>query len=272
MEDKKSRLLKLLDDATGVYDTGKMSVDESVLPSPDKYDDILKKAIADQKLTGIPVADARIADTAGLSRMAQPMEKDMLRKAKLDPEGSRMISKAEKEMLDKKSGIMDKLERKAAGSRMASQLELDKLGKSRMADSVEMGALRKIAGKFGKGLGRKAAGLAIGGPLMLASEMADASEIGISPRDEIIESTEYTPEQKKALLRGLDMKMKLRGESGDVSQDPTVLKAREIGNRLQDEAISNMTEDKATDNAMRRISPEDQAKILRDIREYNRRK
>lgn len=266
MEDKKSRLLKLLDDATGVYDTGKMSVDESVLPSPDKYDDILKKAIADQKLTGIPVADARIADTAGLSRMAQPMEKDMLRKAKLDPEGSRMISKAEKEMLDKKSGIMDKLERKAAGSRMASQLELDKLGKSRMADSVEMGALRKIAGKFGKGLGRKAAGLAIGGPLMLASEMADASEIGISPRDEIIESTEYTPEQKKALLRGLDMKMKLRDESGDVSEDPAVIRAKEIGRRLQEESNNQMNDEKATAKFMERVPIEERVKILQEMK------
>ena len=252
MEDKKSRLLKLLDDATGVYDTGKMSVDESVLPSPDKYDDILKKAIADQKLTGIPVADARIADTAGLSRMAQPMEKDMLRKAKLDPEGSRMISKAEKEMLDKKSGIMDKLKRKATGSRMA--------------DSVEMGALRKIAGKFGKGLGRKAAGLAIGGPLMLASEMADASEIGISPRDEIIESTEYTPEQKKALLRGLDMKMKLRDESGDVSEDPAVIRAKEIGRRLQEESNNQMNDEKATAKFMERVTIEERVKILQEMK------
>lgn len=190
----------------------------------------------------------------------------------LDNLKSSMTPDDELESIIKKSGSMEFPKEKDIGSRMASKLELDKIGRSRMADSVEMGALKRIAGKFGSGIGKKAAGLAIGGPLALASEMADASEIGISPRDQIIESTEYTPEQKKALLRGLDMKMKLRGESGDVSQDPTVLKAREIGNRLQDEAISNMTEDKATDNAMRRISPEDQAKILRDIREYNRRK
>ena len=131
---------------------------------------------------------------------------------------------------------------------------------------------RSILKKLGKGIGRKAAGLAIGGPLALASEMADASEIGRSPRDEIIESTEYTPEQKKALLRGFDMKQKLAEESGDVSQDPTVLKAKEIGDRLQEKAMEGMTEENATANAMERISPEDQAKILKDMRRHLRNK
>jgi hypothetical protein len=136
-----------------------------------------------------------------------------------------------------------------AGSRMASKFD-------------KMDILKKL----GKGLERKAAGLAIGGPLALASELADASEIGISPRDEIIESTEYTPEQKKALLRGLDMKMKLRDESGDVSQDPTILKAKEIGNRLQEEYNSQMDEDSATAKFMERVPIEERVRILQEMK------
>ena len=115
--------------------------------------------------------------------------------------------------------------------------------KSRMASKFELEALKKLAGKMGSGLGRKAAGLAIGGPLALASELADASEIGLSERDEIIESTKYSPEEKKALLRGLDMKKKLSEESGDVSRDPAVLKAREIGERLKNEYYESMPEE-----------------------------
>jgi hypothetical protein len=126
--------------------------------------------------------------------------------------------------------------------------------------------VEKVLKKLGSGAGRKAAGLAIGGPMMLASEMADASEIGVSPRDEIIESTEYSPEEKKALLRGLDMKRKLSMESGDVSQDPTVLRAKEIGRRLQEESMQDMDEDKATAKFMERVSPEDRVKILQDMR------
>lgn len=206
--DKKNKMLKLVEDATGVFDTAGLNVDESVLPEPDSYDDILKKAVAEERLTGIPVADARIADTAGRSRMAQQLELDQLRKAKIDPEGSRMITPREKSKLAARKNI-----------------------------------LQKMARKMGSGLGRKAAGLAIGGPLALASELADASEIGLSERDEIIESTKYSPEEKKALLRGLDMKKKLSEESGDVSRDPSVLKAREIGERLKNEYYESMPEE-----------------------------
>lgn len=130
---------------------------------------------------------------------------------------------------------------------------------------------QKILKKLGSGVGKKAAGLAIGGPLSLMSEMADAAEIGISPRDKIIESTR-SPEEKKALLRGIDMKRKLAGESGDVSQDPVVLKAKEIGDRLQQRSNAEMTEKKATDKFDRKVSKEEYGNILKQLRDANRRK
>lgn len=198
-------MLKLLEDATGSFDTAKMAVDESVLPSPDKYDDILKKYIAEGKLTGIPVSDARIADDAGLSRMAQPMEKDMLLKAKLNPKGSRMVTPAELEKLAARKSILQKMTRPLAS----------------------------------KGLSR-AAGLALGPLGLLASEAADASELGPAKgsRDEIIESARPA-EEKAALLRGLDTMEKTRRP--DYMEDVNVMR-RKVEDLIESQDTRSMEE------------------------------
>lgn len=141
---------------------------------------------------------------------------------------------------------------------------------------VKRSALKKMGSKAGSGLLRRAAGVAIGGPLMLASELADASEMGVSEDDKMLESTEYTPEQKEALKRGIAMKRKLLSESGDVSQDPAVLRAKEVGERLEAEHDAKLSpeqrKEEAMDTMMRKVSPEEQMKIIRQLRDANRRK
>ena len=107
----------------------------------------------------------------------------------------------EEEMLKRAKAVSGDVPK--AGSRMVSQLEKAGL-KSRMD------ALLKMGSKAGKGLGRKAAGLAIGGPMMLASEMADAAELGPEKgsRDRLIESP-IDSEIKQMLLRKQDVRDKV---------------------------------------------------------------
>lgn len=198
--------------------------------------------------SGVPAIDAQVADALEESRMALPAEREELLKAKRVEGGSKMISPEDKSKLLKRKEILNKMRRPA----------------SEVAEKAGKGIL--------KGIGRKAAGLAIGGPLALASEMADASEIGTSEDDKMLESTEYTPEQKEALKRGIDMKRKLLSESGDVSQDPVVLRAKAIAERLQQAKDDSMTEEMATERAMRKRSPQEQMKILKQMRDANRRK
>lgn len=79
---------------------------------------------------------------------------------------------------------------KELATRMSGASTIDDLAKplgksgSRMVNKAETSMLSKMGSKLGvKGLGRAAAGLA-GLPLLLASEAADASEVGESPEKE----------------------------------------------------------------------------------------
>lgn len=79
---------------------------------------------------------------------------------------------------------------KELASRMSGASTIDDLAKplgkqgSRMANKAESSMLSKLGSKIGgKGLGKAAAGLA-GLPLLLASEAADASEVGESALDD----------------------------------------------------------------------------------------
>lgn len=75
---------------------------------------------------------------------------------------------------------------------------------------VKRSALKKMGSKAGRGLLRRAAGLAIGGPMMLASEMADAAELGPKKdsRDAIVEAP-IDAEMKQMLLRKHDVREKV---------------------------------------------------------------
>ena len=129
---------------------------------------------------------------------------DILRKRRgFDNLGSNMMP--EKELTKRMAG--SKLIPEAAeevGSRMVTPAELKKL-------AARKGILQKMTRPLAsKGLGR-AAGLALGPLGLLASEAADASELGPAKgsRDEIIESARPA-EEKAALLRGLDTMEKTR--------------------------------------------------------------
>lgn len=215
-----------------------------------------------REIVGDDVLQQQAEDMFGKTESAEDFQ-DRIRKQRAD-RGAELMEKAKQRGREmsrhswaKDSDIGDKFVR-----RNKDILKTPEATKKRI--------LSKLAGK---GAG-KLAGLAIGGPLALMSELADASEIGISERDKIIESTEYSPDEKKALLRGLDMKRKLASESGDVSQDPTVLKAREIGRRLEEEDVRSPEEAEAAamENFKNKVSNEDYIKILRDMRNRNRRK
>ena len=129
---------------------------------------------------------------------------DILRKRRgFDNLGSNMMP--EEELTKRMAG--SKLIPEAAeevGSRMVTPAELEKLAARK---NILQKMTRPLASK---GLSR-AAGLALGPLGLLASEAADASELGPAKgsRDEIIESARPA-EEKAALLRGLDTMEKTR--------------------------------------------------------------
>ena len=183
------KIRKLIDmDATGAIDTLKeVNVDDSVLPQPKNYEDQLRKLIREEKLSGMPNVDARVADTAKRSRMALPLEKEQLLKAARQEGGSRMITPLEKSSLEA---------RKKALLRMGSK------------------AGKEIGEEAGKGLlkggFKRAAGLALGPIGLLASEAADASELGPekNSRDSLLEAP-IDAETKQMLLRKQDVRDKV---------------------------------------------------------------
>lgn len=174
------------------------------------------------KRTDIPALDAKLADDLGQSRMALPVEKERLLKAARDPMGSRMVTSAEMSGLEARKKALKKM--KSRGLREAGE----ELGEK---------ALKK-------GLGR-AAGLAIGGPMMLASELADASELGPEKgsRDAILESA-IPAEEKKLLLDKLARREKILSPDYEKDQIEMARKVQDLIDR-QDDGISEEDESEA---------------------------
>jgi hypothetical protein len=140
---------------------------------------------------------------------------------------------------------------------------------------VKRNILKKLGSKAGGSMLKRAAGLAIGGPLMLASEAADAAESGPAEGsiDSIIEGTEYTPEQKQRLKAGHDTGKRIREDKGYMDDVKSMRdKVNSIIAKDNEADQANLTEDTATDRAMQKIDPREQMKILKQMRDANRRK
>ena len=215
---------------------------------------------------------ASLRDRMGLDNLKSSMasDEDIARGLKgsmdipkdISEEGSRMIRPKEAAKLKARENILKRMARKV-GSNLGSDL----------------------GRKVGSGLGRKAAGLAIGGPLAVLPELADASEMDTSSDDQFLESTEYTPEQKQALKRGIDTKRrilrevqkeKMDREQGIEVKDPIIEKAKKVGDRIEreyeDSTSPEQREIDAMENFRKKVSNEDYIKILNSIKEANRRR
>jgi hypothetical protein len=150
-------------------------------------DQIVDMIISGEK-SGVPAIDAQIADALEESRMALPSEKEELLRAKRNPAGSRMIKPSERASLEAREAMLKKMS-KGSGKEVA----------------------KKVGKRAGTELLKKVAGVAV--PVLgLGMEAADAAELGPAEgsRDALIESPDYTAEQKQKLLRALAAKQKAR--------------------------------------------------------------
>lgn len=151
--------------------------------------------------------------------------------------------------LDKAAGIPYEEAAKKIAESSATKFPVEEIG-SRMATSDELGKLaarkrilEKMSGKAASKLGKsglsRAAGLALGPLGLLASEGADAAELGPQEgsRDAIIESP-IDAESKKMLLDKLDRKEKIL--------DPSYLNDLGVmSNKVDDIMESNDTRSEA---------------------------
>lgn len=288
---------KVADDGTDILDTlKKVDVDDSALPNPTKYDDQLMKAVRENKLTGMPNVDARISDTAGRSRMALPMERNQISKAKLDPSGARMASSREMDKIKALASMKNKLENRPSGSRMANSGEkklLDSLKGSRMGSPKEMSFMKKLGKKLPGAAGLMAM-LAMSPDDASASEfipgldMADSageSKLSedmmmaeIQAKKDYAKSPARQDKDKRALLDKMSQIRKKKYGLVDTprkSHEDMMEQVREVSQGLDQkfEEMPDQEREKAmTGRYSRRVPNEEHIKILKQLRDANRRK